>query len=148
MTSAKGAALLDSEENIIDYIAWDEITPNPGSVFAGATPTDVPVIDDNTPGSSIQLGGSGSFKSRFIWQAALANTLDGVNTSQTMGPPGDNVCNGAFSCANSCEDGAVTGDETGVDCGGDTCGFTCAAGQPCVDGDDCTSASCTANVCD
>lgn len=47
----------------------------------------------------------------------------------------------------SCNDGLENGSETDLDCGG-ACGPTCRMGQVCAAGGDCTSGSCTANLCD
>jgi hypothetical protein len=115
------------------------------------TPTNVPVQDNDTLGTSIQLAGTGSFKTSFTWQAAAANTHDAINTGQTMEAPGDNVCSGTLSCSNSCDDGVFDGDESDTDCGG-SCGATCAIGQACNDADDCdqsfSTAECNANLCE
>ena len=138
-----GAVLLDASDNVIDFIAWDDITPHPGSSVEGATPTDVPVTDGNAGDTSIQLGGTGSFKTSFTWQTTAARTDDAINTGQTMEAPGDNVCDGAFACVNSCADTVQDLDETDTDCGG-VCGATCAVDQDCLVDDDCVSDSCGA----
>lgn len=46
-----------------------------------------------------------------------------------------------------CVDGSKNGSETDLDCGG-ACGPTCKQGMVCAVGGDCTSGSCTANLCD
>jgi plastocyanin len=57
------------------------------------------------------------------------------------------VCDGAGMCAGpSCTDGVKDGTETGVDCGG-SCSTKCANGGGCGVDSDCTSGTCTGNVC-
>ena len=48
--------------------------------------------------------------------------------------------------ATQCEDGAKDGSETDVDCGGATCS-KCGMGGACMGNSDCTSGTCTMNVC-
>ena len=148
--SSHGAVLLDASDNIIDYIIWETVTPNPGSLLESGEPVVVSVLDsDAENSSSIQLSGAGAFASNFTWQSPASSTPGNPNTSQTMHPPGLNVCDGALGCINSCADEIQsTGEaaESDIDCGGQ-CGANCLTGQACLDDADCASGTCTGNVC-
>ncbi|MEZ4340832.1 MAG: hypothetical protein R3B82_29770, partial [Sandaracinaceae bacterium] len=68
--------------------------------------------------------------------------------SLVIGSRGGDGAEGRFDIGMTprCSDGHQNRDETDVDCGGTLCG-ACAGGLMCLENRDCTSGTCTANVC-
>ena len=68
----------------------------------------------------------------------------GAHTDCRTGACVHNIC--VPPLPSHCDDAVLSGDETAVDCGG-SC-VECAGGKPCTVGDDCSSFTCTAGVCE
>ncbi|WP_340678245.1 ExeM/NucH family extracellular endonuclease, partial [Paraglaciecola sp.] len=85
--SPDGIALVDSNNNVIQFLSYEgSFTPIDGPA-AGIESTDIGVVETNSTavGQSLQLSGSGVQYSDFTWQETMANTFGAVNTNQTFG---------------------------------------------------------------
>ena len=82
--SPDGLALLDADDNVVQFLSYEgSFTANDGPA-TGMTSTDIGVAEaSNTAiGFSLQLAGSGSMYEDFTWNAAAANTFEAPNNGQ------------------------------------------------------------------
>lgn len=87
--SPDGIALVNAEGAVRQFLSYEgEITASDGPAV-GMTSTDIGVEEPGTTtlGFSLQLGGTGSSYSDFVWEDAANNTFDEVNTNQTFVAP-------------------------------------------------------------
>ncbi|MEM7432669.1 MAG: lamin tail domain-containing protein [Pseudomonadota bacterium] len=93
--SPDGIALIDAANNVVQFLSYEGTFAATNGPAAGLTSTDIGVAEtSSTPvGFSLQLTGSGTQASDFVWAAPQANTFCAVNTGQTLGDgvagPGD-----------------------------------------------------------
>jgi uncharacterized protein len=90
--SPDGVALVDSANNVLQFISYEgELTATNGPAN-GTTSTDIGVSEasSTTVGYSLQLSGAGSKAEDFTWQNAANNTFAEVNIAQTFVSSGDN----------------------------------------------------------
>jgi len=88
-----GFALVDPSNTVIQFLSYEGIITAANGVAAGMTSTDIGVAESSgTPvGNSLQLAGTGSQASDFIWQADSPNTYGAINTNQVFGGGGPAV---------------------------------------------------------
>ncbi|MDY6782284.1 MAG: endonuclease [Cyanobacteriota bacterium] len=84
--SPDGFALIDNNDNVIQFLSYEGSLTAVNGPAAGLTSTDIGVSEPNdTPeGFSLQLSGSGTTYTDFAWSAAAANTFGSFNTGQTF----------------------------------------------------------------
>ena len=84
-----GLALVDSENNVIQFLSYEGDFEAVDGPAAGMTSTDIGVSEPSSTsaGDSLQLSGEGYRYQDFTWQAAAANTFDNVNNGQTFVVP-------------------------------------------------------------
>ncbi|MFC3093328.1 ExeM/NucH family extracellular endonuclease [Alteromonas sediminis] len=82
-----GLALVDADNNVIQFLSYEGTLTATNGVAAGLTSTDIGVSEaSGTPvGHSLQLAGEGFAYSDFTWTAAQAATFGTLNTGQTIG---------------------------------------------------------------
>jgi endonuclease I len=81
-----GLALVDPEGEVVQFLSYEGTFMATDGPASGMTSIDIGVSETGvTPvGHSLQLGGTGSVYSDFVWQSALPNTAGQPNTGQTF----------------------------------------------------------------
>ncbi len=84
-----GIALVDNANIVIQFLSYEGALTATDGPAAGQTSTDIGVSESSSTqvGASLQLSGSGTMASDFVWEATTANTYGAVNTNQTFGTP-------------------------------------------------------------
>lgn len=95
--SPDGLALVDAENNVLQFLSYEGEFEAANGPAAGMTSTDIGVAESGgTPvGYSLQLSGNGTAYGDFIWSVAAANTFGLVNTDQVFGVGGDGGTGGS-----------------------------------------------------
>jgi predicted extracellular nuclease len=85
--SNDGFALVDNNDDVIQFLSYEGTLTAVDGPAAGLTSTDIGVSEssDTPEGFSLQLTGSGTTYTDFTWTAAAANTFGAFNTGQTFG---------------------------------------------------------------
>jgi len=88
-----GLALVDASNQVVQFLSYEGTMTAANGPAVGMTSTDIGVAESSsTPvGSSLQLTGTGSQASDFVWAPESANTYGNVNTNQTFGGGGPAV---------------------------------------------------------
>ncbi len=91
--SPDGLALVDAANQVVQFLSYEGSITAANGPAAGMLSTDILVSEpSSTPvGNSLQLAGSGSLASDFIWEASAPNTFGSINTNQTFGGGGPQV---------------------------------------------------------
>jgi uncharacterized protein YdeI (BOF family) len=91
--SPDGVALVDAENNVIQFLSYEGSFEATNGPAAGLTSTDIGVVEGSgTPASfSLQLTGTGSAYADFTWAAEAASTFSAVNNNQLFLPLQDIV---------------------------------------------------------
>ncbi|MCB8922543.1 MAG: ExeM/NucH family extracellular endonuclease [Ardenticatenaceae bacterium] len=81
-----GLALVDSGNNVIQFLSYEGSFTAIGGPADGMTSVDIGVTESgSTPvGDSLQLSGTGAIYEDFTWATSSAETFDAVNTGQTF----------------------------------------------------------------
>jgi len=81
-----GVALVDNNDNVLDFIAYGRSFTATNGPASGLTPLLMGVVEASNggPQNSLQLGGVGSQASDFLWQGSQLATPAGLNTGQTI----------------------------------------------------------------
>ncbi len=109
-----GLALVDAQGNAVQFISYEGVLTATDGAATGMTSNDVGVSEtSSTPVNySLQLAGSGSSYSEFVWQTAQLNTRGSVNTGQTfvsVTPNEAPMANFTYQCSSlSCDFDAST----------------------------------------
>ncbi len=84
--SPDALALVDGTGTVIELLSYEGVLTGTDGAASGLTSTDIGVAEDfNTPvGYSLQLVGTGSSSSDFVWAAEQIHTAAAVNTGQTF----------------------------------------------------------------
>lgn len=87
--SPDGIALVDATNTVIQFLSYEGSFSAADGPAIGLSSTDIGVSEASTTplGYSLQLSGSGTAYSDFVWQAASANTYGAINTDQFFGTP-------------------------------------------------------------
>ena len=82
-----GLALVDSTNNMVQFLSYEGSFTAVGGAANGLTSTDIGVSEASTNpiGNSLQLIGTGTMYEDFTWAAAMPGTFGAVNTGQTFG---------------------------------------------------------------
>ncbi len=82
-----GVALVDSENNVVQFLSYEGTFTATDGPAAGMTSTDIGVSEpgDTSVGDSLQLTGTGTTYDDFTWAGPEPNTFGLVNTGQTFG---------------------------------------------------------------
>ncbi len=85
--SPDGLALVDAENQVIQFLSYEGAITALDGPATGQTSTDIGVEETgSTPeGYSLQLEGEGTTYSAFYWQEASANTFGAININQNFG---------------------------------------------------------------
>lgn len=85
--SPDGIALVDDQGLVVQFISYEGTFTASEGPAAGSQSENIGVSESSgtTPGYSLQLSGSGTQYSDFIWQNPAPNTQGGANTNQTFG---------------------------------------------------------------
>jgi len=96
-----GLALVDSSNNVIQFLSYEGTFTAVDGPATGMTSTDIGVSENGSGlvGNSLQLTGSGTVYDDFHWAAEAPNTFGSVNTGQSFGtaPPPSGMCGDAFT---------------------------------------------------
>lgn len=84
--SPDGLALVDASGAVVQFISYEGVLTAVDGEASGMTSEDVGVAEATTTpvGYSLQLAGTGSSYSDFVWQAAAANTAGQPNNGQSF----------------------------------------------------------------
>ncbi|EMI42520.1 lamin tail domain-containing protein [Rhodopirellula sp. SWK7] len=93
--SPDGIALVDDNGDVVQFLSYEGTLTATSGPAAGMTSEDVGVSETNstTPGTSLQLGGSGALYSDFTWQASDTETSGAINNNQTFLGSGSTTLN-------------------------------------------------------
>ena len=82
-----GVALVDAEGMVVEFLSYEGSFTAVGGAADGLISTDIGVAEtSSTPaGFSLQLTGTGSQASDFIWSEPITATFDAINTGQSFG---------------------------------------------------------------
>ena len=82
-----GIALVDAASVVVQFLSYEGVITAGDGAASGLTSTDIGVSESSTTliGNSLQLGGSGTDYSEFVWQTEGPNTYGAINTGQTFG---------------------------------------------------------------
>ncbi len=82
-----GIALVDNTDTVVQFLSYEGVLTATNGPAAGQISTDIGVSESSaTPvGASLQLSGTGTVVTDFVWEATTANTYGTVNTNQTFG---------------------------------------------------------------
>lgn len=85
--SNDGVALVDADDNVIQFLSYEGVLTAGSGPAAGLTSVDIGVAQDSSTliGASLQLTGSGMLYEDFGWASADSNTFGAINTEQTFG---------------------------------------------------------------
>ncbi len=86
--SPDGLALVDTINNVVQFLSYEGSFTAVSGPAAGLTSTDIGVSESSsTPeGNSLQLTGTGNVFPDFSWASSMANTFGSVNSGQTFQP--------------------------------------------------------------
>lgn len=80
-----GIALVDNFGRVVQFLSYEGTMTATGGPAAGMTSTDIGRFEDQaTPGTSLQLAGTGSTYADFHWTYDHANTSGGANDGQSF----------------------------------------------------------------
>lgn len=89
--SPDGLALVNNSGDVIQFLSYEGTITAADGPATGLTSTDIGVIEASAPiGTSMQLTGTGTDFSEFIWQTGLDATFNSVNIDQTFVTPNTN----------------------------------------------------------
>lgn len=82
-----GVALVDAEGAVIEFLSYEGSFTAVGGSADGLVSSDIGVVEtSSTPANfSLQLTGSGSQSSDFLWSGPIASTFGSINTGQSFG---------------------------------------------------------------
>lgn len=82
-----GMALVDGAGNVVQFLSYEGTMTAVGGPADGMTSTDIGVSENGTGavGDSLQLTGTGTQYSDFIWSSDAPNTFGSANSGQTFG---------------------------------------------------------------
>ncbi|MGB5942021.1 MAG: lamin tail domain-containing protein [Leeuwenhoekiella sp.] len=85
--------VLSYDGTVVQFLSYEGSFTATGGIANGLTAVDIGVSEpDNTSlNFSLQLSGSGSQYSDFVWQSPMTNTFGNVNTDQTLVDSGGNL---------------------------------------------------------
>ncbi len=86
-TEPDGFALIDPAGNVVQFLSYEGVFTATNGPAAGMTSTNIGVMEDNpvpAAGLSLQLTGTGSQYSDFIWAAGNGATFGAVNSGQSF----------------------------------------------------------------
>lgn len=85
--SPDGIALVDNNNNVVQFLSYEGNFTAVDGPAAGLTSTDIGVSEagNEAIGFSLQLSGTGTTYADFTWTAAAANTFGAFNSGQTFG---------------------------------------------------------------
>ncbi len=84
-----GIALVDNSNTVVQFLSYEGVFTATNGPASGLTSTDIGVSESSsTPvGASLQLSGTGTVATDFVWEVTTANTYGAVNTNQVLGNP-------------------------------------------------------------
>ena len=83
--SPDGFALVDGFGRVVQFLSYEGTITAMGGAAAGMTSTDIVRFEQQaTPGTSLQLAGTGSSYADFTWTFGNDNTSGGTNAGQTF----------------------------------------------------------------
>ncbi|MCV9385560.1 DUF5689 domain-containing protein [Reichenbachiella ulvae] len=87
--SPDGIALVDADDNVIEFLSYEGSFVALGGPADGMNSTDIGVVESSgtAAGFSLQKTGTGSEADDFIWVDPMAATYDAINTGQTFVSP-------------------------------------------------------------
>ncbi|GAA4109348.1 hypothetical protein GCM10022393_05890 [Aquimarina addita] len=82
-----GIALVDADNTVLQFLSYEGVITAIDGPAAGLTSIDIGVEEsNNTPlGSSLQLVGTGTIATDFIWESVATNSYGMINTNQVFG---------------------------------------------------------------
>ncbi len=82
-----GIALVDNSNTVIQFLSYEGVITATNGPASGQTSTDIGVSESSsTPaGASLQLAGTGTVASDFVWETVPVNTYSAINTNQNFG---------------------------------------------------------------
>lgn len=106
-----GVALVDDQNNVIDFISYEGSFMATAGPAAGMVSTDILVTESSSSNKdrSLQLGGTGSSASDFTWQTPIKETRGNKNANQTF-----NGCGGDTTAPAAPQNLAATADDAQV----------------------------------
>ncbi|MGO4890832.1 ExeM/NucH family extracellular endonuclease [Flavobacterium sp. W21_SRS_FM6] len=88
--SPDGVALVDAENNVIQFLSYEGSMTASGGAADGLTSTDIGVAQNAAAlGTSIQLVGTGSNASDFTWTEGSVSSFGTINAGQSFGGGGN-----------------------------------------------------------
>ena len=81
-----GIALVNPASEVVQFLSYEGTFTASGGPAGGLTSTDIGVSESTStsPGTSLQLGGTGCAYTDFTWQPSATRTADAVNAAQTF----------------------------------------------------------------
>lgn len=84
--SADGLALIDDDNNVVQFISYEGTLTATSGIASGMSSTDIGVKETSSTsvGYSLQLAGSGQSYDDFTWQSAASSTAGSINNNQSF----------------------------------------------------------------
>lgn len=88
--SPDGVALINGAANVVQFLSYEGTLIAVGGPADGLSSTDIGVAEASTSaiGFSLQLGGTGTVYTDFVWEGSQASTVDLINVNQSFGSGG------------------------------------------------------------
>lgn len=87
--ASDGFALVDGSGNVVQFLSYEGQIKASNGPAAGRTSSNLPVSEtgSTTPGTSLQLGGTGTTYSNFTWKPSATKTYNACNNGQSFVAP-------------------------------------------------------------
>lgn len=114
--ASDGFALVDGSGNVVQFLSYEGQIKASNGPAAGRTSSNLPVSEtgSTTPGTSLQLGGTGTTYSNFTWKPSATKTYNACNNGQSFVAPNPRPAVSTTTPANGATDFPAAGNLSAV----------------------------------
>lgn len=114
--ASDGFALVDGSGNVVQFLSYEGQIKASDGPAAGRTSSNLPVSETGStvPGTSLQLGGTGTTYSNFTWKPSATKTYNACNNGQSFVAPNPRPTVSSTTPANGATDFPAAGNLSAV----------------------------------
>lgn len=114
--ASDGFALVDGSGKVVQFLSYEGQIKASNGPAAGRTSTNLPVSETGStaPGTSLQLGGTGTTYSNFTWKPSATKTYNACNNGQSFVAPNPRPTVSSTTPANGATDFPAAGNLSAV----------------------------------
>ncbi len=114
--ASDGFALVDGSGNVVQFLSYEGQIKASNGPAAGRTSSNLPVSETGStvPGTSLQLGGTGTTYSNFTWKPSATKTYNACNNGQSFVAPNPRPTVSSTTPANGATDFPAAGNLSAV----------------------------------